>query len=1115
MAVHEFPLVTVVQTFENGTVLLEHLLNPELSFLGPRADRTADHLVAQTERLLRTIDAVDLYRRQLGSRPEVRRVEVEVAPPPRQAAWEQPVSLSFFAVVWSHPAPRDESPRGEDAVPRDEAWVGFVPALRIAVLVRRPEDLDRQLAAQIRAALLRLGANVALERLTWLQRCERVDLLEQSCLVERPSPKQAATAAQEQREKAESVLGQVATDLAAERPAPAYEVEALVRRLADTLTGRVPRSVLLVGPSGVGKTAAVHELVRRRRDYGLGNTPFWATSGARLVAGMTGFGMWQERCQKMWREAARLRAILHLGNLLELLEVGRSEHQAQGIASFLRPGLGRGEMLAVAECTPEQLAVIERQDPALLATFHQIPVEEPDSVRGRAILESFALAHRPGGLPIESEALNELDRLHRRHATYSAYPGRPLRFLRHLLADLPADRCLTLRDVRRAFARETGLPTVLLDENETLDLDKTRDWFAARVLGQPEAVELVLDLLATIKAGLARPRKPLASLLFIGPTGVGKTELAKALAEFLFGSVQRLTRFDMSEYGDPLAVQRLIGGTGQEEGLLTARVREQPFSVILLDEVEKADPLFFDLLLQVLGEGRLTDAHGRLADFQCGVVLMTSNLGAESYQKGAVGLAPSPEARTHARDHFTRAVRAFVRPELFNRIDRIVPFAPLDRDTILHVAGRQLDLIRRRDGIRYRGVRLEVGEDVAAWLADRGFDARHGARPLKRAMERELLAPLADQLNEYTADTPLDAAARLDAGALAVRVRARTGDGAPGSAGAAVPAAEAEVMGTSLDLRRAMQRLQHSAVGRELENTVFWLQQLQQRKEGRRLSVEDEKQLSQLPEWQAVQQRLRDLFAQVCRVEEQGLFALYGQEVLDETLRREIENAQAQWEELLLDLYLLRERQANEITVAVFSEEPVHLLALVRAYDQVARRARGSTVVWQFLAGHAAGDGTVPVERRLVVEPERLFAKSPTIRVQPWDREKKILLPAVEAPSLAGVIGYGLEVRCPAAWTRFAGEDGLHVFQAGRDSARCLVLTTADKVKDYTPPKNITRRGAIGNQPRRRLYALGREEIEDFTLNRRLRMRPEELHLALAELLDERLQKLVHSLLVP
>src|SRR4029079_3920881 len=185
-------------------------------------------------------------------------------------------------------------------------------------------------------------------------------------------------------------------------------------------------------------------------------------------------------------------------------------------------------------------------------------------------------------------------------------------------------------------------------------------------------VELIVHLLATVKAGLTRPRKPIASLLFIGPTGVGKTEMAKTLAEFLFGSRQRLTRFDMSEFGDSVSVQRLVGGVFGSEGLLTARIREQPFSVVLLDEFEKGHLQMLDLLLQVLGEGRLTDAAGRLADFSNAVVILTSNLGADSYQQGAFGFlgeSASDEAaqRDRAREHFGRAVQEHVRPELFNR----------------------------------------------------------------------------------------------------------------------------------------------------------------------------------------------------------------------------------------------------------------------------------------------------------------------------------------------------------------------------------------------------------------------------------------------------------------
>src|SRR5262249_35250012 len=161
---------------------------------------------------------------------------------------------------------------------------------------------------------------------------------------------------------------------------------------------------------------------------------------------------------------------------------------------------------------------------------------------------------------------------------------------KNLLQDYPSDRPLGTEDVTAAFSRETGLPRVLLEETQQLDLEAAREWFASRVVGQPEAVGIIVNLLAMVKAELVRPRRPIASLLLIGPTGVGKTEMAKSLAEFLFHSRNRIVRFDMSEYADPIAVRRLIGGSYEKEGLLTAKVREQPFAVVLLDEFEKADP---------------------------------------------------------------------------------------------------------------------------------------------------------------------------------------------------------------------------------------------------------------------------------------------------------------------------------------------------------------------------------------------------------------------------------------------------------------------------------------------------------------------------------------------
>ena len=582
---------------------------------------------------------------------------------------------------------------------REDAAIAYIPALGIEILAKTLTELREVVPAHIKAHLLRTKAASSLERLIWLQRSRMIILNESSLTAFIRTPKQIAAETGTEEHK-RSVLEQVATDLARPAPARAFEIDDLVGRIAAVFSGRNARSVLLVGPSGVGKTAAVHELVRRRRAFHLGNIPFWATNGSRLIAGMSGFGMWQARCGQLWREAKKRKAILHLGNLVELMEVGKSVNNSQGIAGFFRPHLARGDFIAIVECTPEQISLIEREDPHLLNVFHQIKVEEPQQSPARGFNHVVAANGRDSAA-VEVDAIDTLDRLHRRYATYSAYPGRPLRFLKNLLQDRGEEKRVSAEDVIAAFSSETGLPLFLLSDAIPLDLRSAREWFSRRVIGQSDVVDLIVDLLAIVKAGLSRPRKPIASLLFIGPTGVGKTEMAKSLAEFLFHDRNRVARFDMSEFADPYAVGRLVGGVFGSEGLLTAKVREQPFAVILFDEFEKAHPLFFDLLLQVLGEGRLTDAAGRVADFSNAVVIMTSNLGAESFQRSSVGFSNDPERYAKAREHFTREVRAFVRPELFNRIDRIVPFAPLDEQTVLEIARRELRrAVAARDGLR-------------------------------------------------------------------------------------------------------------------------------------------------------------------------------------------------------------------------------------------------------------------------------------------------------------------------------------------------------------------------------------------------------------------------------
>ncbi|SHE79326.1 ATP-dependent chaperone ClpB [Thermomonas hydrothermalis] len=306
---------------------------------------------------------------------------------------------------------------------------------------------------------------------------------------------------------------------------------------------------------------------------------------------------------------------------------------------------------------------------------------------------------------------------------------------------------VTAEEVAQVVSRWTGIPVSKMLESEREKLLKMEEALHARVVGQEEAIKVVSDAVRRSRAGLSDPNRPSGSFLFLGPTGVGKTELCKALAEFLFDSQDAMVRIDMSEFMEKHAVSRLIGAppgyVGYEEGgYLTEAVRRRPYSVILLDEVEKAHPDVFNVLLQVLDDGRLTDGQGRTVDFRNTVIVMTSNLGSQMIQEMAG--EDSPEAYTKMKAAVMGVVQAHFRPEFINRLDDIVVFHPLDKAQIKQIARIQLRGLEKRLG--ERGMRLEVTDKALELLANVGFDPVYGARPLKRAIQHQIENPLAQEI---------------------------------------------------------------------------------------------------------------------------------------------------------------------------------------------------------------------------------------------------------------------------------------------------------------------------------------------------------------------------------
>ncbi len=694
------------------------------------------------------------------------RVTVEIAPPKRSDAWREPIDVDFDTFVWEQDA---------------SLIVTYVPSLALTIVSTPKTDVESLVQEQIRSALRRQGS-WELMGLAALGKSQTASLEQHRFKVDLLTPSEKKRKANEKPKSKTPTLGTVATRLRRDTLRPAYHRDDEVQQLASLLSSSRARSVLLVGPSGVGKTAVFHQWVRQRDEFGMQAIQCWATDGSRLISGQSGFGMWQQQCLKMAEEASRFPSVVHLGNLVELSESGRLRGSG-GCGSLLAPRLASGSLRAVIECTPEQLSRMQRVEPRLLAALTTMRIEEPAPDQTRSILLDSAAAWRPvnitaeiakkrkkrkrvkprvqdSRLPeVEPSALQVLDRLHRRFRTDAASPGRPLSFFHATMSELKPGDTLDVARVIESFGRQTGLPPFLIDDSVRPDLNEIEEKLASQVLGQPSVIKTLVDMIATLAADLSRGDRPLASLLLIGPTGVGKTETAKALARLIYSDVSRLVRIDMSEMSTPAAVGRLIGDAMHPEGILTSAVRAQPFSLVLLDEFEKAHPSVFDLLLQVLGEGRLTDGHGRVADFRNSIVLMTSNLGVESYREVPLGLADTQSVQRY-RGHFEKKVREFLRPEMFNRIDRILTYDPLSPAIVQQIAKLRLDELQRRSGWKERGRGLSVSEDAVRQLSSDGYQAKYGARPLAREIEKTVLVPLAEAICNKRSDR-LEASVQL------------------------------------------------------------------------------------------------------------------------------------------------------------------------------------------------------------------------------------------------------------------------------------------------------------------------------------------------------------------
>ena len=533
-----------------------------------------------------------------------------------------------------------------------------------------------------------------------------------------------------------------------------------------------PASLLVVGGPGVGKTTWVYRLARRlagwRKDKERPRVPrLYSTSGDRILAGMKYLGMWQARCLKLMEELSHEGDYLHVGALLPLL---RPQPDGASIGELLLPALRAGEISVIAECSEQELEVAERRASTLVSCFQVVRLREPEAASMPALLAEYEARRdlRVRLHPAGKKRLVQHLSMFRRDVLF---PGKALRFMEWLsqegaspVVDAGRDsaarvprlpmvatpghapletetRVLYPRDVSAAYARWSGIPVELIADEIPAGAEAIAAALQRSVVGQDAACAAAARVLSRFKAGMNDPERPSGTLLFVGPTGVGKTELAKQLARSMFGDEGRLIRLDMSEYMLPGAAGRLIA-TGSGVSSLAQRVRQQPLSLVLLDEIEKAHREVFDVLLGILGEGRLTDDEGRLVDFRMALIVMTSNLGVAD--RPSLGFGGEEGGRAGAEA--PAAVRQHFRPELFNRIDHVVPFSALDRGSVLRIVDLELEKARARTGLVRRNLRLRATAEARALLSDLGFDPKRGARPLKRVIEEQVITPIAARM---------------------------------------------------------------------------------------------------------------------------------------------------------------------------------------------------------------------------------------------------------------------------------------------------------------------------------------------------------------------------------
>ena len=535
-----------------------------------------------------------------------------------------------------------------------------------------------------------------------------------------------------------------------------------IQRVIQILGRRRKNNPMLVGDPGVGKSAIVEgiaiKIVTGDIPPALADKRLISLDLGSIVAGTKYRGDFEKRLKTIINEVASSPdVILFIDEFHTIVGAGGASGSLDA-ANMLKPALARGDIQCIGATTLDEFRKIVEKDGALDRRFQKIVVEHTDIQQSISILDRLKTNYEKHHRVIYTdEAIEACVRMSDRYITDRCLPDKAIDAMDEAgsmvrLKNPTRTGQVTAEDVAAVISKMTGIPSGNVAESEGVKLVKMRQKLQGRIIGQDDAIDKVVRAIQRNRAGIKDPGKPIGTFIFFGPTGVGKTQLAKSLAEYLFDSEENMIRLDMSEYMEKFNVSRLIGAppgyVGFEEGgQLSERVRRKPYCVVLLDEIEKAHPDVFNLLLQVMDEGRLTDSNGRTVSFRNTIVIMTSNVGSRELDEYGSGLGFNTAGKNISNNRksvLEKAVKKAFPPEFINRVDDQVFFNPLTKEDIEKIIDIEIKGLKKR--VKEAGYDLHITAAAKRFVADEGYDPSYGARPLKRAIQRYIEDPVSEHI---------------------------------------------------------------------------------------------------------------------------------------------------------------------------------------------------------------------------------------------------------------------------------------------------------------------------------------------------------------------------------